>query len=78
MTEGRAGTLMKAVRSIARRTVALSSGDVYRACGLFHGMEAGPPQPVPIAEDTSLRQRLFPYRGEAPRVRRPDALARRP
>ena len=58
MTEGQARTLMKAVRGIAGRVVALSSGDVYRAYGLLHGTEVGPPQPVPIAEDAPLRQRL--------------------
>jgi nucleoside-diphosphate-sugar epimerase len=68
MTEGQAWTLMRAVRGLAHRVVALSSGDVYRAYGLLHGTEAGPPQPVPIAEDGPLRQRLWPYRGETPRT----------
>jgi nucleoside-diphosphate-sugar epimerase len=68
MAEGHARTLMETVLGIARRVVALSSGDVYRACGLLHGTEAGPPQPIPIAEDAPLRQRLYPYRGATPRA----------
>ncbi|OGO53217.1 MAG: NAD-dependent dehydratase [Chloroflexi bacterium RBG_16_68_14] len=48
---------------VARRLVALSSQDVYRAYGRFHGTEPGPPEPVPLAEDAPLRGRLYPYRG---------------
>src|SRR5262249_39588891 len=68
MVENQARTLMGTLRGIARRVVALSSGDVYRAYRLIHGTETGPRQPVPIAEDAPLRQRLFPYRGETPRA----------
>jgi nucleoside-diphosphate-sugar epimerase len=68
MTEGQARILMEAVRGIARRAVALSSGDVYRAYGLLHGTEAGPSQGIPIVEDAPLRLRLWPYRGETPRA----------
>jgi len=73
MAECQARTLMLAVRDIARRVVALSSGDVYRAYGLLHGTESGPPEYVPIAEDAPLRQRLFPYRGQT--SREPDDRA---
>jgi len=46
----------------ARRLVALSSMDVYRACGVTHGLEEGPPEPLPLREDTSaLRTRLQTY-----------------
>jgi nucleoside-diphosphate-sugar epimerase len=47
---------------VARRIVAISSGDVYRAYGRLMGTEPGPPEPVPLAEDAPLRQSLFPYR----------------
>src|SRR5690349_23267690 len=47
---------------VARRMVAISSGDVYRAYGRLMGTEPGPPEPVPLAEDAPLRQSLFPYR----------------
>jgi nucleoside-diphosphate-sugar epimerase len=68
LTEHHAKTLVRAVLGIARRLVALSSGDVYQAYGLLRGMEVGPRQPVPIAENAPLRRRLFPYRGETPRA----------
>jgi nucleoside-diphosphate-sugar epimerase len=45
--------------------VVLSSGDVYRAYGIFHGTEPGPAEPVPLAEDAPLRSVLFPYRALA-------------
>ena len=47
---------------VARRIVAISSGDVYRAYGRLMGTEPGPPEPVPLAEDAPLRESLFPYR----------------
>jgi nucleoside-diphosphate-sugar epimerase len=50
-------------RVMAGRVVALSSGDVYRAYGVLVGKEAGPPEPVPLGEDSPLREELFPYRG---------------
>jgi nucleoside-diphosphate-sugar epimerase len=47
---------------VARRMVALSSGDVYRAYGRLLGTEPGPPDPIPIDENAPLREILFPYR----------------
>ena len=55
--------LMRTFRGIARRVVALSSGDVYRAWGVFSGSESGPPDPEPLTEDSALRENFFPYRG---------------
>jgi nucleoside-diphosphate-sugar epimerase len=54
-------------RSVAGRLVVVSSGDVYRAYGRLHGTEPGPPEPLPLAEDAPLRERLYPYRAAAPR-----------
>jgi nucleoside-diphosphate-sugar epimerase len=51
---------------VARRLVALSSGDVYRAYGRLLGTEPGPAEPVPIDENAPLREALFPYRHTAP------------
>jgi nucleoside-diphosphate-sugar epimerase len=70
-TKQDARTLMSTFRGIARRVVAISSGDVYRAYDRFHGKYPGPPDPVPLMEEAPLRQRLYPYRGETPRS--PDA-----
>jgi nucleoside-diphosphate-sugar epimerase len=50
---------------VARRIVAISSGDVYRAYGRLLGTESGPPEPMPIAENAPLRGTLFPYRHTA-------------
>jgi nucleoside-diphosphate-sugar epimerase len=50
---------------VARRMVALSSGDVYRAYGRLLGTEPGPPEPVPLDEKAALREMFFPYRGTA-------------
>ncbi len=41
--------------------VAVSSQDVYRAFGVFHGTEPGPPQPVPLSEDSPRRTRRETY-----------------
>lgn len=37
------------------RVVALSSMDVYRAMGVFHGTDSGPLQPLPLTEDSAIR-----------------------
>ncbi|MFI5250379.1 MAG: NAD-dependent epimerase/dehydratase family protein [Gemmatimonadales bacterium] len=56
-----AQTLMDVFRGVARRVVALSSIDVYRALGVIHGSEDGPPDPVPLREDSPLRTRTQTY-----------------
>jgi nucleoside-diphosphate-sugar epimerase len=68
MTGEQALRIVQTVTGIARRIVALSSGDVYRAYGILRRLESGPLEPVPIAEEAPLRTRLYPYRGESPRV----------
>jgi len=50
-----AAALMETFRGITGRVVAISSQDVYRACGILHGFEEGPLQPLPIEEDSELR-----------------------
>jgi nucleoside-diphosphate-sugar epimerase len=61
-TDADARATLDAVRGIAGRVVAVSSMDVYRAYGRFHGSEPGPPEPLPVTEDSPLRERLYPYR----------------
>ena len=53
--------LMSVVRGIAGRVVALSSMDVYRACGVLHLLEEGPLEPVPLTEESALRTKLATY-----------------
>src|SRR5580658_999783 len=56
-----AQSLMDAFRGVAGRVVAASSMDVYRACGVLHGSEEGPLEPVPLTEDSPLRTKLQTY-----------------
>jgi nucleoside-diphosphate-sugar epimerase len=56
-----AGALMDTFRGVARLVVSASSCDVYRACGVLHGSEDGPLQPVPLTEESELRTRLQTY-----------------
>jgi nucleoside-diphosphate-sugar epimerase len=62
LSSGRqASALMDALRGIARRVIAISSADVYRACGILHGFETGPLQEVPLTEESELRTRQDVY-----------------
>jgi nucleoside-diphosphate-sugar epimerase len=67
MFERDARVVVDLFRGLARRIVAISSQDVYRAYGRVRGTEPGPPDQVPLAEDAPLRERLYPYRGETSR-----------
>jgi len=63
---GEAGQLrIDTFKGLARRLVAISSADVYRAYDRFRGVDPGPPDPAPLTEDSPLRDRLFPYRDQA-------------
>jgi len=57
--------LMDTFRGVAKRVVAASSMDVYRACGILHGSESGPLEPVPLNEDSALRTKLQTYPPES-------------
>src|SRR5229473_935648 len=59
--------VMSIFSGVARRVVAISSQDVYRAFGRVNGKESGPVDTVPITEDSPLRENLYPYRNEIPR-----------
>lgn len=52
---------MAAVRGQNRRVVFISSMDVYRAWGIFHGSEAGPPVPGLLRENSPLRENAGVY-----------------
>jgi nucleoside-diphosphate-sugar epimerase len=53
--------LVAGVKGIAGRIVAISSMDVYRACGVLHGSEPGPLEPLPLTEDSPLRTKMQTY-----------------
>jgi nucleoside-diphosphate-sugar epimerase len=52
--------LMDTLRGITSRVIALSSMDVYRAWGVFYGLEPGGLEPLPVDEDSALRTKA-PY-----------------
>lgn len=47
--------LMSEASVWTRRVVAVSSMDVYRAWGILRELEPGPPEPLPIAEESPVR-----------------------
>ena len=53
--------LMATFQGRARRVVAASSADVYRACGILHRIEEGVPDPVPLTEESPLRSKSQTY-----------------
>jgi nucleoside-diphosphate-sugar epimerase len=62
LSSGRqARELIEALRGATSRIVALSSADVYRACGITHGLEDGLLEPLPLREDSRLRSKLQTY-----------------
>jgi nucleoside-diphosphate-sugar epimerase len=60
--------LMSVARGITGRVVALSTGDVYRAWGVLHGVESGALEPLPITEDSPLRTNRQLYSPETIRM----------
>jgi len=68
MTEADARTVVATFIGVARRLVAISSMDVYRAFGVLINTEPGPVEPVPLTEDSPVRSRLYPYRSEPRRA----------
>jgi nucleoside-diphosphate-sugar epimerase len=58
---GQARQLTQIMSGIARRVVALSSMDVYRAWGIVHESEPGSLEPLPITEESPVRavRRLY-------------------
>jgi nucleoside-diphosphate-sugar epimerase len=54
-------------KGMARRLVMISSQDVYQAFGRVNRQESGPPEALPITEDSPLREHLYPYRSEPAR-----------
>jgi nucleoside-diphosphate-sugar epimerase len=61
-TEEDARLVVQIFRGMARRAVAVSSMDVYRAYARLNRLEDGAPDPEPFAEDAPLRSVLYPYR----------------
>src|SRR4030095_9682661 len=70
--EQEAETLMNTFRGVPRRFIVASSMDVYRAYGCLLGLESAAPDPMPLEEDSPLRESRFPYRAQA---KGPDDMA---
>jgi nucleoside-diphosphate-sugar epimerase len=68
LSEADARSVLGLFRNAAKRAVAISSMDVYRAYGVLTGAEPGPPEPLPLTEDSPVRSALFPYRGQSERL----------
>src|SRR5438067_469731 len=52
MTEADAESFLSTFGGVANRAIVISSGDVYRAYGRLLGHESGPPDPIPLTEDS--------------------------
>jgi nucleoside-diphosphate-sugar epimerase len=72
MGAGDAEAAREGFAGVARRIVAASSGDVYRAYGIFKGCDTGEIERMPLSESSPLRSTLYPYRTADTPV---DALA---
>jgi nucleoside-diphosphate-sugar epimerase len=58
LTEKDATTFVRVFDGIVDRAVVISSADVYRNYGRMHKTEPGPPDPLPLHEDSPLREKL--------------------
>jgi nucleoside-diphosphate-sugar epimerase len=56
---------VEAFVGVARRIVAISSGDVYRAMSVLHHLETCPVEPTPLTETSQLRTQSQTYSPEA-------------
>jgi len=54
------GNRVLAFKGVARRAVVISSADVYRAFGRLLRTEPGEPEPLPLTEQSPLREKLSP------------------
>ena len=72
MGEEDSESAVQAFSGVSRRLIALSSGDVYKAYGIFMGIDSGPIVATPLAEGATIRSIQYPYRrAETP----PESLA---
>lgn len=63
--EQEAQAVVQTFRGLAQRVVVVSSQDVYRAYERVRRTNPGPPDPVPLTEESALREKLYPYRKQA-------------
>jgi nucleoside-diphosphate-sugar epimerase len=65
---GKSGQGLKHFRGVAARGVAITSADVYRAFARLWRSEPGPPDPLPLTEDSPLRSAPGPDRVDTPGI----------
>jgi nucleoside-diphosphate-sugar epimerase len=53
---------VRTFKGIAQRSLVITSRDVYRAFTRLWRLEMGSPDPVPLTEESPLRECLYPYR----------------
>ena len=56
--------LMRIFKGRTKRVVVPGSSDVYRVFGRLHGTEPGPVDPMPLAEEAPLREKLSIHQEE--------------
>ena len=61
-TEADIEPVLHTFRGITKRLVMISSQDVYRAYAVVRQADKGPLEPVPISEDSSVRNNRYPYK----------------
>jgi nucleoside-diphosphate-sugar epimerase len=66
MSGNDAEVAVRTFAGLASRLVVISSADVYRARNRLFRVEPGPPDPVPLTEESPLRSALYPYRATTP------------
>ncbi len=64
MDQGQATQMMRVFRGVTERVVVVSSADVYAAFGRLLNTEPGDPLPVPLTEQSALREERYPYRNQ--------------
>lgn len=69
-----ARAVQEVFRGVARRVVAISSQDVYRAYGRLLRTEPGPPDPLPLTEESPLRERMYAQAGMLPGAERYEKI----
>lgn len=64
LEQGEATQMMRVLRGVAERLLVISSVDVYRAWGRLINSEPAEIQPMPLTENSPLREEKYPYRNE--------------
>jgi nucleoside-diphosphate-sugar epimerase len=67
MHEQHARDLVTTFTGIAKRMIVASSVEVYWSFGRVNKLEDGEADPSPMTENSPLRTKLYPFRGETPR-----------